>query len=78
MQTPRYQMETDFFTPRQANALLWSAEGKTQLEIAVILFRSPKTIQIWLVQAKEKLGATTVAEAVALCFARGLMKANVS
>ncbi|WBA86508.1 helix-turn-helix transcriptional regulator [Endozoicomonas sp. GU-1] len=76
MQTPRYQMQTDFFTPGQANALLWSAEGKTQLEIATIYSRAPQTIQFYLVQAKEKLGATTVAEAIALCFAKGFMSAK--
>ncbi|MBO9493818.1 helix-turn-helix transcriptional regulator [Thalassotalea sp. G20_0] len=74
MHSPRYTLECEDLTPSQANVLLWLAEGKTQREIASAFSVSHKTIEIHLRFAKERLGARTPAEALAICFSRGYMK----
>ena len=53
-------------TPRESDCLLWSAEGKTDWEISVILGISRSTVLKHMASAREKLGAMNRAHAVAI------------
>ena len=52
-------------TARQREALEWVSDGKTNVEIAIIMNVSPATIEKHLRIAREKLGVDTTAQAVA-------------
>lgn len=51
-------------TPRETECLKWTSNGKTALEIALILNLSPNTIKYYLETARHKLKATTISQAV--------------
>lgn len=57
---PRFEssapLETLGLTPREAEVLLWVAQGKSNPEIAIILGASDKTIKVHLHKIFEKLG----------------------
>ncbi len=53
-------------TPREVECLRWQAHGKTMWEISKILSISERTVQFHMDNAKLKLGAKTVPQAVAI------------
>jgi DNA-binding CsgD family transcriptional regulator len=53
-------------TRREAQVLLWVARGKTDKEVAVLLYVSPRTVKKHLEHIYEKLGVKSRTEAVAL------------
>lgn len=55
-------------TPREAEVLLWMAEGKRNSEIAVILQMSPRTVDKHSEHIFSKLGVETRASAVAMAW----------
>ncbi len=71
VETPRYQLDSDLLTERQASVLLWLAEGKTQREIAMIMGVTPSAIEVHLRRTKERFNASTPAEVLAICFSEG-------
>jgi len=60
-------------TPREKEALSWSARGKTSWEIAVILGLSEKTVDFYLKNAIFKLGAANKTQAVSKAIAQGVL-----
>ena len=59
----------DSLTEREAEILHWVARGKTNQEIASLLFVSPHTVRKHLENAYEKLGVHTRTAAIARAFA---------
>jgi DNA-binding CsgD family transcriptional regulator len=59
---------------REIECLGWAARGKTEDEIARILFRSPATVHFHLRNAATKLDASNRTHAVAIASARGLIQ----
>jgi DNA-binding CsgD family transcriptional regulator len=55
--------------PRENDCLRWAACGKTSAEIGIILSISPRTVEYYLNQAKVKLDATNITQAVAKAMA---------
>ena len=51
---------------RETLCLVWAARGKTAPETAAILGLSPRTVQHYLDAAREKLGAVTISQLVAI------------
>lgn len=60
-------------TPREVECLKWQAQGKTMWEISKILSISERTVQFHVENAKTKLGALTVAHAVAIAVKHDLI-----
>lgn len=60
-------------TPRERECLLWSAEGKTSWEIALILGISERTVIFHLHNAGVKLKASTRQHAIARAISQGLI-----
>jgi DNA-binding CsgD family transcriptional regulator len=60
-------------TPRERECLSWVAVGKTAWEISCILNVSERTIVAHTENAKKKLGARTLPQAIALAVGRGLI-----
>lgn len=60
-------------TPREADALLWTAEGKSAWEAGVILGTSKRTIEAHIASASRKLGASNKPNLVALGFLTGIL-----
>jgi DNA-binding CsgD family transcriptional regulator len=52
-------------SPREAECLRWVAEGKTDIEVGMILDISPRTVRFHINNAKVKLGVATRIQAVA-------------
>lgn len=61
-------------TPRERQCLAWSAQGKRMNEIAAILSISTRTVVFHLENARAKLHASTLTQAVAKATKRGLLK----
>jgi DNA-binding CsgD family transcriptional regulator len=57
-------------TRREAQVLLWVARGKTDKEVAALLYVSPRTVKKHLEHVYEKLGVKSRTEAVALTLRR--------
>lgn len=60
-------------TRRELECLGWAASGKTAWETSVILDISEYTVVFHIENAKRKLSARTLAHAVAICVAEGLV-----
>jgi len=60
-------------TPRETDCLLWSAEGKTDWEISIILGISRSTVLKHMASAREKLGAMNKAHAIAIAMRTNLL-----
>lgn len=58
---------------REREILQWVAAGKSQQDVADILSISPRTVDVHLRSAREKLGALTTPQAVARAVTRGLI-----
>lgn len=64
----RYETRSPL-TDREAEILRWVARGKTNREIATLLYVSPHTVRTHLEHVFEKLGVHTRAAAIATAFA---------
>lgn len=71
--TSSKSLPTIKLTPREHDCLLYAAQGNSNAEIADIIVRSHHDVVFHLRQAKEKLGAANIAEAVAIAMSRGLI-----
>lgn len=60
-------------TRREAEAVLWIAQGKTSWEAGRILGVSEHTLATHIARASEKLGASNRAHLVARAFVRGIL-----
>ena len=60
-------------TDRQIEVLSWAAEGKTDQEIAMILGLSDHTIDKYMRQVREALGAVNRTAAIVVAMRRGLI-----
>ncbi|WP_454634475.1 response regulator transcription factor [Bradyrhizobium cenepequi] len=58
---------------RERQCLAWAARGKTLAEAAVLMDITPRTVAFHLENARRKLGAVTIAHAVAQAVRRGLL-----
>ncbi len=61
-------------TPRELEALLWAARGKSVWETAQVLGLSERTVKFHLQRACAKLNAQNKTHAVARVLARGLIQ----
>ena len=61
-------------TPRELEALLWAARGKSVLETAQLLGLSERTVKFHIQRACAKLDARTKTHAVARVLAQGLIQ----
>jgi DNA-binding NarL/FixJ family response regulator len=61
-------------TPREAEVLLWVAQGKSNPEIATILGAAPNTIKVHLARIFEKIGADNRHAAMLVAFERLALK----
>lgn len=62
---PDSYKEPQSLTPREREVLQWIALGKQQAEVAAILLISERTVENHLRAARQRLGATSTAHAVA-------------
>jgi LuxR family transcriptional activator of conjugal transfer of Ti plasmids len=60
-------------TQRERQCLAWASSGKTREETAMILGVSPRAVRFHLDNARQNLGACTVAHAVAVAIRKGLL-----
>lgn len=60
-------------TPREAEAVLWTAEGKTAWEAGTILGITSRTMDAHIAHAAEKLEASNRAHLVARAFVTGVL-----
>lgn len=60
-------------SPRELECLLWTAEGKTAWECAVILGLSQNTVRCYLESARHKLNATSNTHAVSIAHRLGML-----
>jgi LuxR family transcriptional activator of conjugal transfer of Ti plasmids len=58
---------------RERQCLAWAARGKTLAEAAVLMGITPRTVEFHLENARRKLGAVTIAHAVAQAVRRGFL-----
>lgn len=61
-------------TPRELEALLWAARGKSVWETAQLLGVSERTVKFFVQRACAKLNAQNKTHAVAKALARGLIQ----
>ena len=71
--TARYRVDSDLLTQRQAEVLGWLAEGKTLVQVAAVIRVTTVSAQAYGMAMKERLGAATQAEAVAIGFTTGII-----
>lgn len=68
--SPMLELQTDPtikpLSSRETLCLVWAAKGKTAPETAAITGLSPRTVQHYLDAAREKLGAVTVSQLIAI------------
>lgn len=62
-------------TPREAEAVLWVAQGKTSWEAGCILGVAASTLDAHVTHAAEKLGAVNRAHLITKAFVRGILAA---
>ncbi|OKO87620.1 hypothetical protein AC629_13190 [Bradyrhizobium sp. NAS80.1] len=60
-------------TQREHQCLAWTAQGKTVADIAVLVAIAPRTVVFHLENARRKLGASSIAQCVAVALRRGLL-----
>jgi DNA-binding CsgD family transcriptional regulator len=68
----------DCLTPREAEAVLWVAQGKTSWEAGRILGVAASTLDAHIAHAAEKLQAVNRAHLVTRAFLRGILAAGAS
>ena len=65
---------TNRITPRELEVLSWTAEGKTNQDVADILYISVETVRAHLDSVRHKLGALNTTHAVARAFRLSLLQ----
>jgi len=60
-------------TPREKECMTWIANGKTAIEISIILGISKTTVTTHLECSKRKLGASNISHAVAIAMKGGII-----
>lgn len=60
-------------TQRERQCLSWTAQGKTVADIAILVGIAPRTVVFHLENARRKLGATSIAQCVAIALRRGFL-----
>lgn len=60
-------------TLKQTEVTLWSGEGKTNDEIAIIIGISPRTVKAHLLACCDRLGANSKAHLIAKAFVSGVL-----
>jgi LuxR family transcriptional activator of conjugal transfer of Ti plasmids len=68
------ELERPHLTPREVSCLQWLVLGKTMWDISEILGISRRTVVFHLENAKYKLNAVTLPQAVACALARRLIE----
>jgi DNA-binding CsgD family transcriptional regulator len=68
----------DMLNAREQEVLYWTSQGKTSWEIAMILGRSPSTVNFYVRSAVAKLGATNKCQASVMAAERGLLADGVA
>lgn len=63
-----------YFTRREAECMLWLLRGKTINGVAVVLKLSPRTVEYYIKNMKNKLGCRTKFELIELIYASEFMK----
>lgn len=63
----------DSLSPRELECLKWVSQGKTAWETAMIIGRSPRTIEFHLLNAVRKLGASNKIHAAVIAVRQGLI-----
>lgn len=63
----------DDLTQRERQCLAWVSRGKTMEEVAIILGVKPRTVLFHIENARQRLGASTSTQAVAVALRRGLL-----
>lgn len=61
-------------TDREIATLEWISKGKTQKEIAELMFLTENGIRQRSVQIYQKIGAANAAGAIGICFRHGILK----
>ena len=61
-------------TAREYDCLLWSGEGRTELDISLILGISKSTVTKHILSAREKLGALSKTHAVAIAMRQNILR----
>jgi two-component system NarL family response regulator len=61
-------------SPREIEVLKWIAEGKSNKEIAAVLFISEGTVKTHVLSIHEKLGVSDRTEAVVIAIKRGILR----
>jgi DNA-binding NarL/FixJ family response regulator len=61
-------------SPREIEVLKWIAEGKSNKEIAAVLFISEGTVKTHVLSIHEKLGVSYRTEAVVIAIKRGILR----
>ncbi|MET1412198.1 LuxR family transcriptional regulator [Roseibium sp. HPY-6] len=64
---------SDHLSPRERECVYWSAEGKTNNEIGVILSISENTVSSYMISAARKLGAVNRAHTIATAIRSGIV-----
>ena len=73
-----YQVkETDKLTPRQGEVLLLTAEGKTRVEVAIILGISERTVKAHIDDAKDRLDVFNTPALIARAWSHGILHSAV-
>jgi LuxR family quorum-sensing system transcriptional regulator SinR len=68
------KFDLNAITRRECEALSWTAEGKTVVDIAVLMKISPETVKAHLDSARHKLGALNRVHAVTKAIRAGLVR----
>lgn len=63
-----------YFTRREAECMLWLLRGKTIHGVALVLKLSPRTVEYYIKNMKNKLGCRTKFELIDLIYASEFMK----
>ncbi len=69
----RRRIRADLITPREIEVLHWVSRGKSDWQVAEILFISRKTVNFHVECAKKKLRVATRVQAVLEAVGRGLL-----
>ncbi|MCK9468239.1 MAG: helix-turn-helix transcriptional regulator [Porticoccaceae bacterium] len=69
----QFEAHPGLLTPRETEIALWTAEGKTKEEAALICGISPRTVRAHIEHGMAKLGAGNLASFIAHCFATGVI-----
>ena len=70
-------MPYEELSPRESQAVYWTAQGYSAKEIARIMAISPRTVEIYLNSSLEKLGCSNKRQLVLFCHLTGLLTKDI-